>query len=64
MVYISTSTSTIIQYRYAAAILLFIEHERQALPCALLRNHNDIMQSFGSADLDARATMEQRIQVR
>ena len=48
--------------RFAADILRFIEHERAALPCALLRNQADFISTFASADWDARTVMEQRIQ--
>lgn len=50
--------------KYAADILRFIEYERKALPCALLRPRNgfSIEYSYSSADMDARVVMEQRIQ--
>lgn len=48
--------------RYAAEILRFIEYERQALPCALLRDNTDFVSTYQSADQDARAVMEQRVQ--
>jgi len=48
--------------KFAADMLHFIEHERAALPCALLRNQADFVSTFVSADWDARTVMEQRIQ--
>lgn len=50
--------------KYAADILRFVEYERKALPCALLRakNGEPSDHTFSSADMDARCVMEQRIQ--
>jgi len=48
--------------KFAADMLHFIEHERAAIPCALLRNQADFVSTFVSADWDARTVMEQRIQ--
>jgi hypothetical protein len=50
--------------KYAADILRFVEFERKALPCALLRPRNGISTeyTFSGADMDARCVMEQRIQ--
>jgi len=50
--------------KYAAEILRFIEFERKALPCALLRPKGGIPShySYSSADMDARSVMEQRLQ--
>ena len=48
--------------KFGADMLHFIEHERAALPCALLRNQADFISTFVSADWDARMVMEQRIQ--
>lgn len=47
--------------KYVVDILRFIEFERKALPCALLRRHG-ASYSFGAADMEARCIMEQRIQ--
>ncbi|RYH24687.1 hypothetical protein EON65_16545 [archaeon] len=47
--------------KYVVDILRFIEYERKALPCALLRRHG-ASYSFGAADMEARCIMEQRIQ--
>lgn len=56
-------------HKFAAANLRFVEYERRALPCALMRKaindkkactYNNY--SFTDADLDARSVMEQRIQ--
>jgi hypothetical protein len=49
--------------KYVAEILRFIEYERKALPCALLRKNDDASTySYSNADMDARCVMEQRIQ--
>lgn len=52
--------------KYAADNLRFVEYERKALPCALLRSKNghksNYVGAFTEADLDARSVMEQRIQ--
>lgn len=47
--------------KYVTDILRFIEFERMALPCALLRAQTGQC-SFATADMDARCVMEQRIQ--
>jgi hypothetical protein len=51
--------------KYAADNLRFIEFERMALPCALLRRNKGgepSLYSFSAADADARVVMEQRLQ--
>lgn len=50
--------------KYAADVLRFVEFERKALPCALLRPRNGVSTeyTFSGADMDARCVMEQRIQ--
>lgn len=58
--------------KYAAENLRFIEYERKALPCALMRNsltgskasgdNGMTSYTFSTADMDARSVMEQRIQ--
>lgn len=50
--------------KYIADNLKFVEFERKALPCALLRKKDGSasMYSYSAADLDARSVMEQRIQ--
>lgn len=50
--------------KYVADILRFIEYERKALPCALLRTKDgsQAQYTYSSADMDARCVMEQRIQ--
>ncbi|KAJ1420799.1 hypothetical protein B484DRAFT_399721, partial [Ochromonadaceae sp. CCMP2298] len=51
--------------KYAADNLRFVEFERKALPCALLRSGSDgksSQYSFMAADMDARSVMEQRLQ--
>jgi len=54
--------------KFAADSLRFVEFERKALPCALLRHTRDPANSthslytYGEADLDARSVMEQRLQ--
>jgi hypothetical protein len=50
--------------RYVSDNLRFIEFERTALPCALMRTKNGLTSqySFEGADADARVVMEQRIQ--
>lgn len=50
--------------KYAADTLRFIEFERTALPCALLRSkgQDKTTYSYLTADMDARSVMEQRIQ--
>jgi hypothetical protein len=47
--------------KYIADVLRFIEFERKALPCALVRAQ-PTQYSFAGADMDARCVMEQRIQ--
>lgn len=46
--------------KYVAINLRFVEHERRALPCALLRRSEQ--PNFQTADMDARSVMEQRMQ--
>ena len=49
--------------KYVAEILRFIEYERKALPCALLRKTEEGEHyTYSNADMDARSVMEQRIQ--
>ena len=50
--------------KYFADNLRFLEYERRALPCALMRPTSGIPYhyTFSNADLDARSVMEQRIQ--
>jgi hypothetical protein len=50
--------------KYAADNLRFVEFERKALPCALMRPREgqESLYSYSAADLDARSVMEQRIQ--
>ena len=50
--------------KYVADNLRFVEYERKALPCALLRSKGGTasLYSYSSADMDARSVMEQRIQ--
>ena len=50
--------------KYAADNLKFVELERKALPCALMRPKNGVSSpyTFSSADMDARIVMEQRLQ--
>lgn len=50
--------------RFIADNLRFVEFERKALPCALMRakNGEPSMYTFSSADADARVVMEQRLQ--
>lgn len=50
--------------KYAADNLKFVELERKALPCALMRPKNGMPSpyTFSSADMDARIVMEQRLQ--
>ena len=51
--------------KYVADNLRFLEFERKALPCALLRNETDdygFRYTFSQADMDARSVMEQRLQ--
>lgn len=50
--------------KYASDILRFIEYERKALPCALMRSKDGSPShyTYSSADMDARCVMEQRIQ--
>lgn len=50
--------------KFVADNLRFVEYERKALPCALLRpvNGKPSAYSFAAADMDARCVMEQRIQ--
>ena len=51
--------------KFIAYNLKFIEFERKALPCALLRpkpNHEKSEYDYYSADLSARSVMEQRLQ--
>ena len=58
----SSPTGMLWMQKYAADILRYIEHERSALPCSLLRNQKDFISTFLSADYDARTVLEQRIQ--
>ena len=46
--------------KYVADCLRFVEFERQALPCALLRGNSGYTWAY--ADMDARSVMEQRLQ--
>jgi hypothetical protein len=48
----------------AADNLRFVEFERKALPCALMRPSNGqrSLYSYSAADMDARSVMEQRLQ--
>ena len=50
--------------KYSADILRFLEFERKALPCCLMRSVNGKKSAytFSTADLDARSVMEQRLQ--
>ncbi len=52
--------------KYAADCLRFVEFERKALPCALMRTSRKDgsadLYTYSAADLDARSVMEQRIQ--
>lgn len=50
--------------KYAADNLNFVEFERKALPCALMRPRNGSVTgyTFSAADMDARCVMEQRLQ--
>jgi hypothetical protein len=60
--------------KYAAENLKFVEFERKALPCALMRRKDDSKDAtassstatqyytYSAADMDARSVMEQRIQ--
>ena len=50
--------------KFVAENLRFVEFERKALPCALLRpkNGKQSQYSFYAADMDARSVMEQRLQ--
>lgn len=50
--------------KYAVDNLRFVEFERKALPCALLRSKDGSksQHSFSEADMDARSVMEQRLQ--
>lgn len=51
--------------KYAADNLRFVEFERKALPCALMRtkdNNSKSLYTYSAADMDARSVMEQRIQ--
>lgn len=48
--------------KYVADALRYIEFERQALPCALLRAKAVEEIEYYSADFDARGTLEQRVQ--
>ena len=50
--------------KYAAENLRFVEYERKALPCALMRPRNGMASqyNFSCADMDARVVMEQRLQ--
>jgi Protein SET DOMAIN GROUP 2 C-terminal/SET domain len=50
--------------KYAADNLRFVEFERKALPCALMRPSNGqrSLYSYSAADMDARSVMEQRLQ--
>jgi hypothetical protein len=50
--------------KYAAESLSFIEHERKALPCSLMRPKGNVASPYtcSQADMDARMIMEQRLQ--
>lgn len=50
--------------KFVAENLRFVEFERKALPCALLRpkNGKPSLYSYYAADMDARSVMEQRLQ--
>jgi len=51
--------------KYAADNLRFVEFERKALPCALMRtkdSNSKSLYTYSAADMDARSVMEQRIQ--
>lgn len=50
--------------KYAVDNLRFVEFERKALPCALLRSKDGSksLYTFSAADMDARSVMEQRLQ--
>eukprot|EP01041_Mallomonas_annulata_P010270 gene10270-21427_t len=50
--------------KFTAELLRFVEFERKALPCALLRKNNENMYNytFVGADGEARSVMEQRMQ--
>lgn len=50
--------------KYAAENLKFVEFERKALPCALMRRKDgsSSQYTYSAADMDARSVMEQRIQ--
>jgi hypothetical protein len=50
--------------KYASDILRFIEYERKALPCALMRSKDGSSSTYtySTADMEARCVMEQRIQ--
>ena len=50
--------------KYAVDNLKFVEFERKALPCALLRSKDGSksLYTFSAADMDARSVMEQRLQ--
>lgn len=50
--------------KFAVDNLRFVEFERKALPCALLRSKDGSksLYSYGAADMDARSVMEQRLQ--
>jgi hypothetical protein len=50
--------------KFAVDNLRFVEFERKALPCALLRSKNGSksLYTFSAADMDARSVMEQRLQ--
>lgn len=46
--------------KFVADNLKFVEYERKALPCALMRGKD--LYTYSAADMDARSVMEQRIQ--
>jgi hypothetical protein len=50
--------------KFAADNLRFVEFERKALPCALMRpkNGQPSLYTYSTADMDARSVMEQRLQ--
>lgn len=50
--------------KFAVDNLRFVEFERKALPCALLRSKDGSksLYTYGAADMDARSVMEQRLQ--
>jgi hypothetical protein len=59
-----TSNPPLWMMKYAADNLRFVEFERKALPCALMRpkNGRPSFYAYATADMDARSVMEQRLQ--